>query len=187
MDSGDGPDTVERVIYETSAENQRYGRILWFYMRHEHYSAVRAWRRVFPGSTATDESCLAQCTEFMQWWEQEFPPTFDMVANAHALSPFKIVQDIKDMLEATVWEWDPKLKERVDTGRPDHKMRLKGVQDAIKLLSQSESWRRQFVMGKPAIPDTGDGPPENATVEEWEAWAQQQDLKRGPQGGHRGA
>lgn len=169
--------TVNR--FAGSETNRMLGYRIWFHVRVELVTKVDAWRGVFPDSKASDESARVMCSRFLKWYEEEYPPTFDRAAAALGLSPYYILQQIKLMMDATLWEWDESKKKKVNTGRPDLKMRLLGMRELIKLVKDSEKWRREFVEQRKEKPTDMHLPPEHTTVEEWEKWAQGQDLKGG--------
>ena len=113
LDTPDGP--VERTVvkyYEPSETNRINGYRLWFRIRVEGVTPAEAWRGVFPGSTSSDSSARVQAQRLLKFYEEEYPPTFAQVANALGLSPYVLLANLKDALEATIWEWDDKLKKR---------------------------------------------------------------------------
>ena len=173
----DAPAQVPKVnLYAANETNRLLGYRLWFRVRVEHVTPAQGWGEVFPNSKSSGKSAQVQASRFLKWYEETYPPTFAQVANALGLSPYKIMGNIKLMMDATLWEWDDGLKKKVDTGRPDHKVRLLAHRELIKLVEKSEKWRREFLeqdAGRPAQLNT---PPEFNTVEEFEAWMQKRNV-----------
>ena len=137
--------TVADKTYQKNEINRERGRGMWFRVNTEGMSPVTAWREMFPDGDASDESAKRQYYRFMAWYKQTYPPVFDEVADALGLTAEYIIQGIKDMMEATVWEWDATANCKVDTGRPDWKVRAAGHDRLMKIVKESERWRKQFL------------------------------------------
>ena len=149
---------------------------LWFRVRVERVELAEAWRGVFPDSKSRGHSAEVQASRFLKWYEETYPPTFDQVANALGLSPYFIMKNLRLMMRATIWEWDAEANRKVDTRRPDLKMRVLGHRELVKLVEKSEKWRKEFLEQEANRPPQFDLPPEHATVEQWEEWAKRQDV-----------
>ncbi len=168
--------TVADKTFAKNELNRQRGRGLWFRVNVEGMSVTTAWRIVFPESNCTDRSASDQYYRFMAWYKKVYPPVFDEVVDALGLTAEYIIQGLKDMMEATVWEWDGKADCKVDTGRPDYKVRVTGHRELMKIVKESERWRKQFLEQEANRPTQLNTPPEHATVEEWEAWRDKQDT-----------
>ena len=168
--------TTADKTYQKNEINRQRGRSLWFRVEVEGMSPVTAWREVFPNSIANGESCKRQYYRFMAWYKKTYPPVFDEVADALGLTAEYLMKGLKDMMEATVREWDPEANRKVDTGWPDWKVRATGFREYLKLVKESERWRRQFLEQDQNRPTNLITTPEFKTVEEFEAWMKKRNI-----------
>ena len=171
------PEQITQVnLYVPNETNRLLGYRLWFRVRIEHVPPADAWGAVFPDSKSRGDNAKRQANRFLKWYEEHFPPPFDHAANVLGLSPYKILENIKLMMDTTLWEWDQKKGKKVDTGRPDHKIRVLGHRELIKLVEKSEKWRRQFLEQDQSRPVNLVTVPEFKTMEEFEAWKANRDI-----------
>lgn len=162
--------------YEQNESNRILGYRIWFYVRVEGRTQLAAWREVFPGSTAADNSARAQCGRFLRWYEDTYPPTFHMAANAFRLHPYRLMSEFNAMLGANRWVWDNKVGGLVETNAPDYRTRLGAMKELFKLVGKSELWRKQFLEQDQSRPTDLVTTPRFETVEEFEEWAQKNDV-----------
>lgn len=135
-----------------------------------------AWREVFPASTMDDRNAGKRCSEFLAWYEQEYPPTFDQAANAYGLHPYRLMGKINELLESKKWAWNKKAGVRVETDEPNGAVQLGAFKELVKLIGKSELWRRQFLEQAQNKPTELVTTPEFNTVEEFEEWAKSQNI-----------
>lgn len=148
---------------------------MWFRVEVEGLTHAKAWFDVFPGATCSAKSAKEQCSRFLKWYVQHFPPTFDEVAASMGMGPLFVMTAIKRLMTATKWNWDAKKQKRVPTQEPDTSAQSAGTAHLLRLIEKSEKWRRAFLERDKARPPEMIEVPQFETVQEFEEWAQAND------------
>ena len=176
-DVQDSPQEITPVsAYLTNEKNRLNGYRIWFRVRVEGWRPVTAWREVFPDSTAADESARTQCSRFLKWYEETYPPTFHQAANKFRLHPYRLMAKFNELIDAKRWAWSEEAGTLVETAAPNHAVQLNVIRELLKLVARSELWRKQFLEQESTQPALEDLPPKFRTVPEYEEWMQRQDL-----------
>ena len=163
--------------YARNSRNRHRGRQLWFRIRVERKPMAQAWMEVFPESSANSKkSASNMCSRFMKWYDATYPETFEEAASEFDLGPHRMMAAVNDMLEAVVWRWDAKKGEYVPTKQPDHKARAAGVDRLKAMIEMSDRFQKRTIGEE--TPTDLQLPPKFNTPQEFETWAEAQDVKQ---------
>lgn len=90
----------------------------------------------------------------------------------HRGSIEEIFGKLKDTLEATKWMWDNKRGTHVKTDIPDWSVRIRAITEIRHWLAMDKAVKEEVSLGKKEKPMQLDLPTVNASIQEWEDWAQ---------------